>query len=43
VIEAIPSCIPAGTPARYPRTTFGDHILVRFKDAFAYRKGALAS
>ena len=38
VIEAMPSCIPPGTPARYPRTTCGDHILGRFKDAFAYRK-----
>jgi isopenicillin N synthase-like dioxygenase len=42
-IEAIPSCVPAGIPARYPPTTCGDHILGRFKDAFAYRKSAAGS
>jgi isopenicillin N synthase-like dioxygenase len=43
VIEAIPSCIQTGTPARYPRTTCGEHILGRFKDAFAYRKDRLTA
>ena len=38
VIEALPSCVPPGTTPRYPRTTCGDHILGRFKNAFAYRK-----
>jgi isopenicillin N synthase-like dioxygenase len=38
VIEALPSCVPPGTTPRYPRTTCGDHILGRFKSAFAYRK-----
>jgi isopenicillin N synthase-like dioxygenase len=43
VIEAIPSCVPAGAAARYPRTTCGEHILGRFKDAFTYRQSAAAS
>jgi isopenicillin N synthase-like dioxygenase len=43
VIEAIPSCVPVGAPARYPPTTCGDHILGRFQAAFSYRKSAVAS
>ncbi len=37
VIEALPSCVAAGTTPRYPQTTCGEHILRRFKNAFAYR------
>jgi isopenicillin N synthase-like dioxygenase len=43
VIEAIPSCVPPGTAPRYPQTTCGEHILGRFKDAFAYRTKVAAS
>jgi isopenicillin N synthase-like dioxygenase len=39
-VRAIPSCVAPGEAPRYPPTTCGAHVLVKFDAAFAYRRGA---